>query len=270
MKQNKKAIYASYGIEFKSGKINAPVFGFINPLLIDGNAKLGKGVFTWSMLAGTTEYNRTIDGMAYSVKGTCVCDCVGCYAKTGFYNMPSVIDSNFKKTFLARFYPHFVKSAIMAQIEADGIKLVRIHASGDFFSMEYINVWRDIVSAFPCVLFWSYTKNAIAEKAFDDFSNCNIVKSFIVNYGYNFGKCAYIIRLYHALKEAGNSVYICRCGMDKAQHCNTCTGCAKHDYVLFIEHSTDYKAEEDEHYSELCELIEAQNIDIASELQAAE
>lgn len=63
MKQNKKAIYASYGIEFKSGKINAPVFGFINPLLIDGNAKLGKGVYTWSMLAGTTEYNRIIDGM---------------------------------------------------------------------------------------------------------------------------------------------------------------------------------------------------------------
>ena len=184
--------------------------------------------------------------------------------------MPSVMECNFIKTFLARNYMQFVKAAIMAQIKADNIKLLRIHASGDFFGPDYVEMWQEIVSSFPGVLFWSYTKNAIAEKAFDKFDNCNIVKSIIADYGYNFGKCGYLIRLYNALKAAGNNVYICRCGMDKNQHCNVCHGCATHDYVLFIEHSTDYKAEKDPLFPVLCEIIEKQNIAIARQAVAAD
>ena len=56
----------------------------------------------------------------------------------------------------------------------------------------------------------------------------------------------------------GKSVYICRCGVDKNQHCTNCKGCSKNDYVLFIEHSTDYKAENDPCFNELKEIIERQ------------
>ena len=52
MKTSKKAIYAEYDIEYMNGKILAPVFGWINPLLVDGNSKLGKGVWTFSTLPG--------------------------------------------------------------------------------------------------------------------------------------------------------------------------------------------------------------------------
>lgn len=255
---NKKMIYAAYGIEYKSGKILAPVFGWINSLLIDGNSKLGKGVWTFSTLPGTAEYIKEFFGEMLTAKGTCPCDCIGCYAKTGFFRMPSVEKSLFVKTYLARNYPDFVRRAIIAQIKADSISLCRIHASGDFFSREYVDMWKDIVNACNNCAFWSYTKNKEAENAFSDTDNCNIAKSIIPGFGFNFGKCAYILRVYKALKAMGKDVYICRCGIDKNQHCTNCKVCSKNEYVLFIEHSTAYKAEEDPLFPELKAIIENQ------------
>lgn len=258
MKNTKKTIYEKYGILYEAGKIFAPVFGWINPLLINGNAKLGKGVWTFSTLPSNKTFTVEINGSVYEVKGTCPCCCTGCYAMTGFYNMPSVLASNAIKTILCRNHLDFVTRAITAQIEADGIKLLRIHASGDFFSLDYVEAWRQIVAASAETIFWTYTKNTAAENAFDDLENINVVKSIIKGFGFNFGKCGYILRVYKALKEAGNSVYICRCGVDKNQHCANCRGCSKNDFVLFIEHSTDYKAEDDPQFDELRQIIEAQ------------
>ena len=258
VKTGKAAIYAQYGIEYKDGYILAPLFGWIRPLLLDGNSKLGKGVWTFSTLAGNIDYHVAINGIDYTVRGTCPCNCKGCYAQTGFYRMPDVIRANAIKTILAREHLDFVKRAIIAQIHADNIKLSRIHASGDFFSNDYVQMWRDVCIECPECTFWTYTKNREAESAFDDINNINIVKSCIPGYGFNFGHCDYIIRLYKALTEAGHSVYICRCGIDKNQHCTNCKGCSKHDYVLFVEHSTSYKAEQDPYYDELKAIIEAQ------------
>lgn len=258
MKTSKKAIYAEYGIKYANGKILAPVFGWINPLLLDGNAKLGKGVWTWSTLPSNKAFTVEINGHVFNVVGTCPCNCAGCYAQTGFYNMPSVKQSNAVKTVLARDHMDFVKRAIIAQIHADNILLCRIHASGDFFNAEYINAWRDIVNASPLCTFWTYTKNASAENAFADCKNINIVKSVIHGYGFNFGKCEYILRVYKALKAMNKDVYICRCGVDKNQHCINCKGCSKNEYVLFIEHSTGYVAENDPLFAEITKIIDAQ------------
>ena len=257
-KANKKAIYAKYDIQYENGKIYAPLFGWISPLLVDGNSKLGKGVFTWSMLPGNHAFDGIVNGQKIVTFGTCLCNCPGCYAKTGFYNMPSVLAANALKTSLTRVYPDFVKRAIIAQIEADNIKLCRIHASGDFFCAEYIQLWREIVKACPGCVFWTYTKNKDAERAFDDLENINIVKSIVPGYGFNFGKCGYILKVYAALKEQGKPVYICRCGIDKNQHCTNCKGCSKNEFVLFIEHSTSYKAEQDPLFKEVKRIIEEQ------------
>lgn len=256
---NKKNVYAAYGIEYKAGKINAPLFGWIAPLLVDGNSKLGKGAWTWSMLPGNMMFHVEIGGDVFETLGTCPCNCPGCYAQTGFYNMPSVKNANAVKTILSRMYLDFVKRAIIAQIQADNIKLLRIHASGDFFSAEYIDAWKEIVKASGTTVFWTYTKNKEAENAFSGLDNINIVKSVIPGYGFNFGPCAYILKVYKALKEIGKSVYICRCGIDKNQHCTNCKGCSKHEFVLFIEHSTSYKAELDPLFAEVKAIIEAQN-----------
>ena len=53
-----------------------------------------------------------------------------------------------------------LKARIKLQLDqAQGRVAVRIHSSGDFFSNEYINFWIDIISEYPEVKFWAYTRS---------------------------------------------------------------------------------------------------------------
>ena len=255
-KASKKEIYAAHGIEFNGEKILSPI-GWIRPLLVDGNGKIGKGVFHFSTVPGKNEYSANINGVDYTVDGTCADNCPGCYGMANNYKRYGY-DALVMRTVIAREYPEFCKAAILAQIQADGIKTVRIHATGDFFSRDYLNMWTEIVKANPAVVFWSYTKEYAAEKAFDEFDNANIVKSNVEGAGYNYGHADYIIAVYNMLREMGKDVYICRCGIDKNQHCTNCTACAKCENVLFLEHSTEYKAEKDPAFARFCELVNSQ------------
>lgn len=256
----KKAIYAEYGIEYANGKIKSPIFGWINPLLINGNDKLGRGVWTFSVLPTNKMFHVDFgNDLIMDILGTCPCWCDKCYATRGRYVFDNVIAANARKTVFVRLYTDFLYNAIVAQIQADKIKICRIHAAGDFCDLGYIGMWRKIVQNCPETVFWTYTKNNVAENAFDDLENINVVKSCIPGIGFNFGHCDYIIRVYHALKAAGKKVYICRCGIDKMQHCTNCHACIENEIVLFIEHSTEYKAEKDPLYPEIVKLIESQN-----------
>lgn len=40
---------------------------------------------------------------------------------------------------------------------------VRIHSSGDFFSLEYIDFWKDIIQLTPDVHYWAYTRSWAVE-----------------------------------------------------------------------------------------------------------
>lgn len=246
----KKEVYAKYGITYKNGKILSPWGTWVAELLKEGNTKTGKKVLTWSTLAGTK------DG------GTCACDCPGCYAKRGFYNMPSVRESLARNTMIANLYLDFFVRAVCAQLESIGGEAeVRIHAAGDFMTKnpdEYAAAWHYIAKSFPKSHFWTYTKVSRFEALFDDLDNANIVKSLIPEKGVNFGHCDYIMELYAYLKALGKDVYICRCGIDKNQHCENCGHCSRSEYVLFVEHSTEYVAENDPLYPEIVALIESQ------------
>ena len=256
-KLTKKEIYAAHGVVFDGEKILCPEFGYRQPLLKEGNTKTGKKVFTWSTLPTNKEFTLVINGKEYNVNGTCPCHCKGCYATKGKFNCDCVMESLAVNTILIRNYPDFVTEALIAQIEADRLENVRIDAAGDIEN-GMITVFRKVAEACPQVNFWSYTKNKDAENAFDDIANTNIVKSIIPNIGFNFGHCDHIINAYNKLVEAGESVYICRCGIDKEQHCENCKGCSVNKYVLFIEHSTEYKATKDPLFEQLKDIIEKQ------------
>lgn len=259
-KINKTEIYAKYGIEFKNGKIVSPI-GLICEFLKEGNSKTGKAVYTFSLLPGTGEFSGNANGKEFTVKGSCACDCIGCYAQTGFYKMKNVINSLAINTYLVNNHLDFVKACISAQLECMVRGEIRIHASGDFKtenSAAYAEMWHDIAKRFNSFRFWTYTKIRVFENLFDDLKNANIVKSVIPGLGFNFGHCDYIINAYYTLKDLGQSVYICKCGIDKTQHCEKCGVCATYDFVLFLEHSTEYKAEQDPLYEKLCEIVNNQ------------
>ena len=257
MATSKREIYGRYGIEFKTGKILSPM-GWIPEMLKEGNSKTGKAVYTFSLLPGHENYPYIENGKVNFVKGTCVCNCSGCYARTGFYRMENVINSMRINTMLVNDHLEFVKNAISAQLESMGRGEIRIHAAGDFYTEnpeEYANMWHDVAKSFPAFRFWTYTKVKEFETLFDDLKNANIVKSVIPHVGVNFGHCDYIINAYYTLQAMGCSVYICKCGFDKMQHCEKCGVCAAYDYVLFLEHSTDYKGEQDPLYEKLYNIV---------------
>ena len=270
---SKKEIYARYGIMYKSGKIYTKRFGWINPLLVNGNEKIGIGCYHFSTLPTNRTFEIEINGKTETVQGTCKCTCVNektgktaCYATKGNYNYTSVKVALAKRTILCYENLLFVENAIKAQLEADNIKLCRIHAAGDFFSIEYAEMWRRIVESFPDVTFWTYTKNKECERVFNGLTNGNIVKSFLPNGKINFGHCDHVMNMYNLLKASGKKVHICFCGIEKyagipAKHCTDCHSCAECDYVLFIEHSTDYKAADDPLFPELVKMILAQDND---------
>lgn len=260
-KLTKKEMYLNYGIVMNGDKLVSPIGEVTEMLQEGGNTKLGKTVYTWSVLPGTGIYHVTINGIDYDVKGTCRCDCEGCYAKTGHYNHASVIAALAARTILIRQYSDWTLRAIKAQI-AYRLQLIprlelRISAAGEMEDSA-APLWLEVVKSFPTVTTWTYTKNAKLESLFDGKKNANVVKSIIPGHGFNFGHAGYIIDTYKALKAAGKSVYICRCGIDKNQHCERCGVCATYEYVLFLEHSTSYRAEKDPRYMELVELINAQ------------
>lgn len=309
-KKSKKAIYAAYDIEYKKGKIYSPINGgmWITPPLVNGNDKIGKGAWHFSMLPGnitwhvnialttktkictkmvkdpktgekrkSANYGKLVKYTAVDdnnpvwidIDGTCACLCrnekgeIACYAFTGNYQYDTTKAYLAIRTILAREFPEFLERAIMAQIEAEKIELCRIHAAGDFFGKEYAAMWKRIAIACQGTIFWTYTKVKEFEKLFNGIENANIVKSVIPGFGFNFGHCDYIMRLYKYLKSKGFKVHICFCGIEKyagiePKHCTNCKSCSECDYVLFIEHSTEYKAEKDPLFPELVKLILAQ------------
>lgn len=249
-RMTKAMIYALHGITYKDDHILAPWGEWIRELLKEGNDKTGRKVLTWSMLAGTEN------------GGTCICNCKGCYAKTGNYRFKGVKESLRRNTLIVNEHIDFFKAAVMAQLEYAGESEIRIHASGDFNTKnpeEYAAAWHFIAASFPQDAFWTYTKIERFETLFNDLDNANIVKSLIPEKGVNYGHCDYIMELYWYLKGLKKDVYICRCGIDDNQHCEKCGHCSKAEYVLFIEHSTEYVAKDDPLFPDIVALIESQD-----------
>lgn len=285
MRITKKMIYESYGIKYNGKRIFCdPLNSWIVPVLKVGNSKVGKPVRTFSLTAGNKAISADVvakvtenimekyidcndNVLRMMCGGTCCCDCKGCYAQTGCYTFFSTKVCLATHTFLTRTAEglDWLSRAIKAQIQADKIKKIRIHAAGDFVSPAYVNMWTDIMAMYPDVIAWTYTKQEFSEiEIFESLDNVNIVDS-VWNGRINYGTCAEIISMYHEMRAAGLDPWICKCGLDKALpenkrvKCSNCGNCFNHDYVLFLKHSDKgYDAETDPLYPEFLKLVASQ------------
>jgi len=100
---------------------------------------------------------------AYKTKsGKKVCpfakDCIKyCYAKKGNYNFPSVrkgLNKRYELSKTADFIPK-----MNATILLERPTHIRIHDSGDFYSIDYLNKWVSIAKQNKEVIFYAYTKS---------------------------------------------------------------------------------------------------------------
>lgn len=259
---SKKEFYASNGVEYdpKTQKILSPWGEWVREPLTYGTKTHCMG---WSTLGGNIEWEVEFNGSPCTMTGTCNRLCPDCYACNGRYKMPSNKNANAWRTFAARYHQDWLKNTIICQINwgkrGKALSLIRVHISGDFFSTEYIQMWIEIEEACLDTRFWAYTKNEEAEISFDALERFNIIRSLIPSVGMNYGKCAHIIEAYEKLTAMGIKTHICRCAIDKEQHCDNCKACSELMYVLFLLHGDrNYNPEEDPDYERLVALIESQ------------
>lgn len=103
-----------------------------------------------------------------------------CYAKQGRYVMAGVKNARMHNlhAFLTLTVAGFV-SAVNEDLKrlSRRFNVVRIHDSGDFFSQNYLNAWKEIARANPSVIFYAYTKSHHLDIADNLPNNLRIIQS---------------------------------------------------------------------------------------------
>ena len=119
--------------------------------------------------------------------------------------------------------------------------VVRIHASGDFFNKDYLNLWLEIINHNEDVKFYTYTKmynNKVIDLYNSLYDNFNIVKSLINDKYINYGDIEYLEDVTKILDAEGQQYHICGYGhSDNKLSCmGNCTKCLNCSNILFIKH----------------------------------
>lgn len=142
--------------------------------LDNGNSKLAKGIFSFSLLPVVT----------------CNRQCNGCYDIRSL-RYPSVRLKRTVNTILAssKHAERLFKEIKTQIIRSRTVTAVRIHVGGDFFSQAYTNQWtrlsRELQSIKPSVNVYTYTKTAYTLDL--QFAGINVVRSILSDGSYNFG-----------------------------------------------------------------------------------
>ena len=88
-----------------------------------------------------------------------------CYACKGKFTIPSVAyaqQARLERTLdLAAFVDDMVA-------ECSGLARVRVHSSGDFYSLDYLRAWQDIAAMCPDTVFFGYTRCWVIDQAWRD------------------------------------------------------------------------------------------------------
>ncbi len=111
------------------------------------NTKLGPLIHGWSIPAGRE----------WACPGeSCLCR-VRCYAKKGFFRMSNVKDVHIRN-FQFSQSADFVDWMIHA-LAASFVRVLRVHVSGDFYDVNYVRKWLQIVQQSPRQQFFAYTRS---------------------------------------------------------------------------------------------------------------
>ena len=129
-----------------------------------GNAKLKNDTAIFSLPAGWTcpgaamclSKSNRITGKITDGKN-CSFRCYAASSECLFPNIRKSRWANFEKLKKAKSI-EAMEDLINLSLPRKGIKLCRIHASGDFFSQEYFDAWILVAARNPKIIFYTYTK----------------------------------------------------------------------------------------------------------------
>lgn len=164
-------------------------------------------------------------------KQTCGRICPGCYAHKEQVRFPTTVLGARESRFAESKLPTFASkiNAELANLRTKP-KYFRVHASGEFYSQEYIAAWEQIALANPNIIFYAYTKRL----SHFDFSRLAEATNFVLINSLQFGGLNY------GPKElAPSTAFICPSheGATCGKSCTYCmTTQAAQNGVFFIKH----------------------------------
>jgi len=186
-----------------------------------GNGKLSHDILIWNMPTVKTcpnceECQKT------------------CYAMKAEKLYPSVMpcrERNYQASLSDKFTDRMTWT-IVQSVNKYGVKAVRVHESGDFYSNEYAMKWAIIAKrvhrVLPDVIFFAYTKSP-----YRPIYGFNIVESILPGGEINYGTHTEIIAMakkYRAkICPYGIAKRTLTCGIE-------CKACQHHKHVVFIQH----------------------------------
>jgi len=144
--------------------------------LITQNSKLKKT----SKELGVRVFNFGIPAYK-SASGKVTCpfakDCVQyCYAQKGAYIWSNVSPA-FEKRYQITKLPIIFKRMMNSALKRSKVDFLRIHDSGDFYSLKYVQTWLEIIKENPDVRFYAYTKSVIFFKGYKLPKNFDVIFS---------------------------------------------------------------------------------------------
>lgn len=80
-----------------------------------------------------------------------------CYVKKGTFSFPSN-QAIYQRNYQLSRSKSFIKT-IIQEIRNSGVRYFRVHASGDFYSADYVMKWVEIARKVPDVTFYAYTRS---------------------------------------------------------------------------------------------------------------
>jgi hypothetical protein len=114
-------------------------------MLARGNSKLGRRVYTFSLPAGGT------------CPGQSPLCAANCYAGAGHFLRGSV-QAVYRRNLRMSRRADFVER-VVGEIRDRRVRLLRLHVSGDLYSVEYAAKWVEIAGGCPETRIWAYTRS---------------------------------------------------------------------------------------------------------------
>lgn len=115
-------------------------------MISKGNTKLGKGIWVWN-----------IPAVATCPGATDLCRDV-CYALRGRFRSQATKqkhEDNWQKLSILPEFPGWM----IASLHLMGVRVLRVHVAGDFYSVAYARKWVRIVKTCPDVIFYAYSRS---------------------------------------------------------------------------------------------------------------
>ena len=153
--------------------------------LVNGNHKVGKGVWCFNTLPGDKPLCNSTKGQLTNVPGTCGGCCEGCkgacYAiRDAKFHHNSCIPALSKNTLMTRHDINGTFEQIKSALIKNKAKVLRYHSSGEIQNYDYLLHMVKLAVEMPNVQFYCYTKRFnLIDKYLNEFKK--FPKNFVVN-----------------------------------------------------------------------------------------